>query len=192
VLRGRGLAGRDPVDHEHDEEDKCQILQPEQDDLESFTDLQPAIAHPAHQGDEDHPGRGDQEGALGQLVLAEHQPEVDAADLGQVGEHDDAGHSHAPPPHPADPWSEGLGRPGEGGAAVRDLAVQLLVGGRDEQHRDERDDERDRRLGTDGQHDEPEGGHQRVDGRRGRESDDDGPGQAEGADSEPFATRRRD
>ena len=115
------------------------------------------------------------------------RPEVDAGDLGEVREHDHSGDRDAPAAHPADPGAERLRAPREGGAAVGDVVVELSVGEGDEQHRDEGDDEHDRRLRADREHDEAEGRDERVHGRGGGESDDRGSPQAQRACCESLA-----
>ena len=117
----------------------------------------------------------------------DQRPEVDAGDLGEVGEHDHSGDGDAPAAHPADPGSERLRAPREGRSAVGDLVVELAIGEGDEQHRDEGEDEHDRRLRAHGQHDEAQRRDERVD-RRGRgESDDRGSPQSERACCESLA-----
>ena len=111
----------------------------------------------------------------------DERPEVDAGDLRQVREHDHAGHRHAPSAHPARPRPERLRPPRERRAAVRNVVVELPVGVGDEQHRDERDDERDRRLTAHGEDHEPEARHERIDGGRRGEPDDGGTPQSERA-----------
>ena len=91
------------------------------------------------------------------------------------------------PPIQPDPRAERLGAPRERGAAVGHRVVELAVGEGDEQHRDERDDERDGRLRSDREDDEAEGRDEGVDGRGGGEADDGGAPQAERAGGEPFA-----
>ena len=140
------------------------------------------------------PVDGDERDVVGeQRVLGaaddpvDQRPEVDAGDLREVREHDHAGHRDTPAAHPADPGAERLRAPRERGAAVGDRVVELAVGERDEEHRDEGDDERDRRLRADGEHDEAERRDERVDGRGGGESDDGRAPQAERAGGESLS-----
>ena len=112
---------------------------------------------------------------------------VDGGDLGDVGQHDDRRHRHAPAADPADPRPERLGAPGERGAAVRRVLGQFLVGERDQQHRDERQHEHRRRLVADGEHDVAQRGGQAVGGRDGGQADDDVADEAECAGLQALA-----
>ena len=118
---------------------------------------------------------------LGEVVEAEEFEHVDRGDLGNVGEHDDRRYGKAPSADPPDPRSERLGAPRERGAAVGSVLRQLLVGERDEQHRDERQQEHRRRLLADREDDVAECGGQAVRGRDGGQTDDDVAHEAEGA-----------
>ena len=128
---------------------------------------------------------------LGELVQAEELEHVDRGDLGDVGEHDDRRHGQAPSADPADPRSECLGAPRERGAAVRSVLGQLLIGERDEQHRDERQQEHRRRLLADREDDVAERGRQAVRGRDGGQTDDDVADEAEGAGLQALAADGR-
>ena len=79
-------------------------------------------------------------------VGVEEQEHVLAGDLGEAGHDQDVGGEDAPAAEPAGLRPEGPGGPGEGRAAVGIGLVQLLVADRGEQHRDEREDDDDRRL----------------------------------------------
>ena len=192
--RVRRRPGEELPQSRDDEDRESQILDAEQDVLDALADLDPAPAHPGHQGDEHHTGRRDERDVVGQQrILGRAQdavdqcPEVDAGDLSEVGEHDHSGDRDPPAAEPAHPRAERLRSPREGRAAVGDLVVELAVREGDEQHRDERDDEHDRRLGADRQHDEPQRRDERVD-RRGRgEPDDGGAPQAERAGRQSLA-----
>ena len=180
--RGRGVRGRtgEEVPERRDDEDReSEVLDREQHVLDALAELDAAPADPGHEGDEDDARRRHERHVLRkQRVLgAAHDrvdgsPEVGAGDLREVGEHDYAGQRHAPAAHPPYPGAERLGRPGERRPAVGYLVVQLAVGEGDEQHRHERDDERDGGLCADGEHHEAQRGHDRVDGSGGSEPDD--------------------
>ena len=66
-----------------------------------------------------HAGDGDRGGVGGQVVQPEQQEPVDAGDLRQRRHHDDVGGHDRPAGQPAGVRPEGLGDPGETGAAVR-------------------------------------------------------------------------
>ena len=116
---------------------------------------------------------------FGEVVEAEELEQVDRGDLGDVSQHDDRRHRQTPAADPADPRSERLGAPSERGAAVRGVLGELLIGERNQQHRDEREEEHRRRLVADGQHHVAQRGRQAVCGRDRREADDDVADQAE-------------
>ncbi|MBG9885091.1 hypothetical protein ABE10_00515, partial [Bacillus toyonensis] len=175
VRRGSGEELHEGGDHEDGERP---VLDRQQQVLDLLPDLHPAPAHPRHRCDE-RDGDEDDPPVVVLERQPEHGPEVDAADLGEVREHDHAGHGHAPSAHPAHPGPERLGAPGEGGAAVGDVTIELAIGEGDEQHRDERDDERDRRLCADRQHHESQAGHERVHRSGGGQADDGGAPQPE-------------
>ena len=145
-------------------------------------------------GDEHDAGDRDERHVVGEerVLGAAHdavdeRPEVDAGDLREVREHDHAGDGDAPAAHPAHPRAERLRPPRERGAAVGDRVVELAVGERDEEHRDEGDDERDGRLRADGEHDEAERRDERVDGCGGGEPDDGRAPQSERAGCESLS-----
>ena len=68
---GRRLAGRDAIDHEHDEQDQRQDLEAEQDDLQALADLQPAVSPPSIKAMKTTPVAVTTRVSLGQLILAE-------------------------------------------------------------------------------------------------------------------------
>jgi len=190
---GRALgcrAGSDGDDRGDDEDGEGEVLDAEQHVLQLLADLGAAVADPRHDRDECDTRERHDERVLGEIGVHQ-QPEVFSADLGQVGEHHHAGDRDTPAAHPADPRPERLGRPGEGRAAVGHGPVELAVGERDEEHRDEGEDERDRCLRADREHHEPERRGERVDRRGGREPDDRRPHEAESAGREPLAGRCR-
>ena len=136
-------------------------------------------AKKCHRGDEHHAGRRHERDVVGEEGVlrgahdaVDQSPEIDPGDLGQVGEYDHARHRDAPAAEPAHPRPEGFGSPRERGAAVGNVVVELPIGEGDEEHRDERDDEGDRSLRADGEHDEAERRDERVDGRGRGETDD--------------------
>ncbi len=181
---GRGVrcGSREELPQGCDDEDRegC-VLDGEQDVLDLLADLDSAPAHPRHRRDEDDSGDGHEGDIFGeQRVLGraddpvDQRPEVDAGDLSEVREHDHARDRHTPPAHPSHPRPERLRAPGECGPAVRHCIVELAVREGDEQHRDEREYERDRRLSPDGEDDESQGRNERVHGRGRGEADDGG------------------
>ena len=76
----------------------------------------------------------------------EEPQQVDAGDLGHVGEHDDRRDRQTPAADPADPGPERLGAPCERGAAVGGVLAELAIGERDQQHGDEGEHEHGRSL----------------------------------------------
>ena len=71
-------------------------------------------------------------------------------DTREVGEHDDARDHRRPSTQKADVRTERLGGPGERGARVGHDPVELAIGVRGEEHRQEAGDDHHRCLGADG------------------------------------------
>src|SRR4028119_1717858 len=69
-----------------------QILEARQAVLDPLADLDSAPADPGHRRDEHHARRRHQGNVLGERPVAEEGPEVDARDLGEIGQDDHARH----------------------------------------------------------------------------------------------------
>ena len=102
-----------------------------------------------HDHDPDDADERDRERSIGGRLPVEEQERVEAGDLREVRHHDDVGDDDRPAADPAGPGAHRLGYPRERRAAVRVGAVHVVVRGRDEEHRDERDDHDRGRLHAD-------------------------------------------
>ncbi|SLC72013.1 Uncharacterised protein [Mycobacteroides abscessus subsp. abscessus] len=130
---------------DHREGDQHHHLDGEQPVLQPRRYFDAPITDVGHDHDpDDARDRGPQH-AVGQArgrrpaEVSDKSERVGTGDLGEVGQADHVGGDDAPAAQPSDDRPEGTGGPGEGGAAVRFGLVQLLIGHRDEIHRDERD-----------------------------------------------------
>ena len=156
------MSGPDPHERDDRDGDEHDRLDPEQGVLHVRGELDADVADPGHQHDPHDTGHRRREGVAGEAVQAEEQEAVLAGDLGQVGHDDDVRRHDGPAAHPPGVGPERAGRPGERRAAVGVDPVELLVGHRDEEHRQEREDHHRRRLQADRQHDGADRGGEAV------------------------------
>ena len=111
------------------------------------------------------------EGRVGRALPVDEQEPVEAGDLRQVRHHDDVGDDDRPAADPAGPRAHRPRHPRERRPAVRVGAVHVVVGRRDEEHRQERQDQDRGRLHADGGDHEREHRGERI-ARRGRRDPD--------------------
>ncbi len=131
-------------------------LESHQDELDLLGGGDPAVGDVCGDGEEGQAGRHVDDLVLPQLgdpvaadeVAHELVGELDGHAC-QVGQDDDGGEDRGPATDPPHVGTERLGRPGEGGAAVGGDLVQLPVGVRREEHRQEpaQEDHGDLRAG---------------------------------------------
>jgi hypothetical protein len=141
--------------------------------LHAGRELYPAPADPGHR-DDPHDRADDDHPVVVQAVApAEQLVGVDGRDVGQGGHHDHIGEEDHPAVDPADLRAQSARAPCEGGAAVGVCAVEVLVGGGDQQHRHKRGDHHPGRGGADAldRDDETQCGGERVGGSDGRGAD---------------------
>ena len=111
-------------------------------------------------------------------AAASHPNELEGVlprDEGEARHHEHVGDDDRPAGRPAALRAHRLADPGERRAAVRVGAVEVVVGRRDAEHREERDDHDRRRMQADApdRGDHAERRRQRVARRRGGDADDD-------------------
>ena len=131
------------------EDDQHQILEAQQEPLQTSRYLNADGSHSAHDDEEQDAGSRDPQRGVGQPVGADQVEEVHTGDLRQAGHDDDVGRHHDPAGDPTRARPHGSGDPAERGAAVWVYFVEVVVGTRDEDHRDERDDHDRGRLEPD-------------------------------------------
>jgi hypothetical protein len=188
LVEGRGATG--PGDQ----------LDREQDDLRPGRDLDPDVADPGQDRDE-RDSQGD-DAEVDRLLADLHGPDwgledvdveqaerVDRGDLGEARHHDDVGHDDRPAGYPAEVRTHGLGDPGEARPAVGLRSIHVVVGDRDEQHRNERQEHDRGGVDADGCRDEAERHGEAVGGRRRGNPDDDVRNEPQGAGLEALLTR---
>ena len=113
--------------------------------------------------------------------VAEELVEELHGDAGEVRQHDDRGEDRRPAAQPADVRAEGLGRPGERGAAVGGDLVELPVGVGGEEHRQEARDDDHRHLVARLGDEDADGRGQRIGRSDRRDAEDGAAEQADGA-----------
>ena len=178
-------------ERDHREEDQRHQFGPEQKHLSPGRQLDADIADPGHGENEDDAENGDPERVDGQSVGSEQQERVAGGDGGQAGHDEQVGDEDAPTAEPSQLWPHGPGHPREGRAAVGVGPVEVVVRGRDEQHRHEGDQHDRGRLKADLVRHETERRGDAVT-RCGRgDADDDHRDQPEGATLEALRPRRR-
>ena len=175
------------------EQAQCRDLGGEQEVLGASRELDADVADRGHHDDPDCGDDADVEKVGRSRVESEEQERVDPGDVGESRHDDDIGDDDRPAGEPAEPRPHRPGHPGEAGAAVRVGPVHVVVGGGDQQHRDEGDDHHGRRVEphpVDRDH-EPERCREAV-SRRGRRHADHQVGHpAEGACLQALLTRPR-
>ena len=182
-----GRAARPHPDERDDGEHRQRgDLGAEQPALGARVDLDADDADQRHQPDPHDAQRGHEERR--RVVDAEQQERVLAGDLREIGHDDDVGDDDRPAAHPAGEGTEGPRRPRERGAGIGVRLVEVLVGERDEQHRDERDDEHAGRVHADAadRDDHAEDGGEAVARGGRRHPDDDARRVSDGIALEPL------
>ena len=157
------------------EQRECRDLGGQQEVLGPRRELDADPADPGHHDDPDRGDDADVEKVGCGRIEAEEQERVDTRDVGEGRHHDDIGDDDRPAGQPAEPRPHRSRHPGEAGAAVRVGSVHVVVGGGDQQHRDERDDHHGRRVEPhppDRDY-EPERCREAVSGRGGGHADDE-------------------
>ncbi len=162
----------------------------QQEVLGARRELDPDVTDPGHHDDPDRGDDADVEQVGGGGVQAEEQERVDAGDVGEGRHHDDVGDDDRPARQPAEPRPHRPGHPGEAGAAVGVGPVHVVVGGRDQQHRDEGDEHHGRGVEAHpvDRDDEAQGRGEAVPGRRRGDADDQVGELAEGAGLQALVT----
>ena len=145
-------------DRQHGELDAQQCL------LEVRRDFNTDVTDPRHGH---NPRDADEKDPHARRVVAdtvgvEEVEHVLTGDLREARHNDDVGRKHSPATHPTNSRIKGPRGPGETRAAVGVGLIHLLEGERHAEHRYERQDRDDRRLKSDGDDDEAEGGRQTV------------------------------
>ena len=115
-------------------------LDRQQDPLRGRRELDPDVTDPGHHGDPDRGDDADREERVRGAVPVEQQEGVLAGDVGERRHHDDVRDDDRPAGDPARARPHRARHPGEARAAVRVGPVHVVVGRRDQEHRDERDD----------------------------------------------------
>ena len=148
---GRGRRGLD--DRQDGERGQRQQLESDQDELDPFGGGDTAVGDPGGEGQKSEAGGDIDPGRLPQsaeLRVAEEVAEELIEKLdghpGEVGQHDGGCQNCGPTADPAHVGSEGLGGPGERGAAVRHHLVEFAVGVGGEEHRQEAGDDHNGHL----------------------------------------------
>ena len=161
-------------------------LEDDQHDLDPLGGGDAPVGDPGRDRDEDQTGDHVDQAVLPEVADRSRVDQV-AQELveelhrhpGEVRQHDDRGEDRRPATEPPDVGTEGLGRPGERGATVRGDLVELPVGVRREEHRQEARDDDHRHLAARLGDEDADGRGQRVRRRDGRDAED---GAAEEAD----------
>ena len=107
----------------------------------------------------------------GEVLPAEQLVGVPRADVRERADDEDARRDDRPAADPAEPRAERAGDPGEGRARVLVRAVHVEERARDQEHRDERREQRPGRLEADEDRDRSDDGRERVRRRRRRQAD---------------------
>ena len=191
--RGAGVGLHERDDREHGED---RDLRAEQEQLDAGRELDPAVADPRHQRDPHDRAAGVIRIARGRRRRRSSSRPARSVYCGsrdhrQGGHHEHVGDEDRPAVDPADPRAERARRPGERRPAVGIGAVHVLVGERDQEHRDEGDEQDRRGLHSHALHgdDESEGRGERIGGRGRSDADDDVRGVAERTGLQPLLAR---
>ena len=163
-MDGAGHAGHvDLPQRDRREQAQREDLDRQEDELGAGRDLDPDVADPGHQHD---PDRGDDahvEEVFRGRGEAEERKCVDAGDVGQGRHHHDVGGDDHPAGQPAEVGPQRPRHPGKAGPAVGVRLVHIVVGGGDQEHRDEGDDHHRRCV-------EAHPGHSRDEAQRRRDA----------------------